>query len=98
MVWAGDRMDFVASVVAGVAALSQTMEDGRTQMVGLMLPSDFIGRPGRVMMLERLITFIRTFPEVWFATGAQVATYWVQTGPEHRDHHPELQRALALDA
>ncbi len=47
MIWAGDRMDFVASVVAGVATLSQTMEDGRTQMVGLLLPSDFIGRPGR---------------------------------------------------
>ena len=47
MVWAGDRMDFVASVVQGVATLSQTMEDGRTQMVGLLLPSDFIGRPGR---------------------------------------------------
>ena len=47
VVWAGDRMDFVASVVSGIATLSQTMEDGRTQMVGLLLPSDFIGRPGR---------------------------------------------------
>ena len=47
MIWSGDRMDFVASVVTGVATLSQTMEDGRTQMVGLLLPSDFIGRPGR---------------------------------------------------
>ena len=47
MIWAGDKMDFVASVVEGVATLSQTMEDGRTQMVGLLLPSDFIGRPGR---------------------------------------------------
>lgn len=47
MIWAGDRMDFVASVVVGIAALTQTMEDGRTQMVGLLLPSDFIGRPGR---------------------------------------------------
>lgn len=47
MIWAGDKMDFVASVVVGVATLSQTMEDGRTQMVGLLLPSDFIGRPGR---------------------------------------------------
>lgn len=45
--WAGDEMTFVASVVRGVASLSQTMEDGRTQMVGLLLPSDFIGRPGR---------------------------------------------------
>ncbi len=47
IVWAGDRMDFVASVVTGVATLTQTMEDGRTQMVGLLLPSDFVGRPGR---------------------------------------------------
>lgn len=49
VVWAGDRMDFVASVVTGVATLTQTMEDGRTQMVGLLLPSDFVGRPGRDM-------------------------------------------------
>ncbi|MGB0660014.1 MAG: transcriptional regulator FnrL [Mangrovicoccus sp.] len=47
VVWAGDRMDFVASVVTGIATLSQTLEDGRTQMVGLLLPSDFVGRPGR---------------------------------------------------
>jgi len=47
VVWSGDNMDFVASIVSGVATLSQTMEDGRTQMVGLLLPSDFVGRPGR---------------------------------------------------
>lgn len=47
IVWGGDRMDFVASVVSGVASLSQRLEDGRTQMVGLLLPSDFMGRPGR---------------------------------------------------
>ncbi len=47
VVWSGDRMDFVASVVSGIATLTQTMEDGRTQMVGLLLPSDFVGRPGR---------------------------------------------------
>lgn len=47
LVWSGDRMDFVASVVSGVATLTQVMEDGRTQMVGLLFPSDFVGRPGR---------------------------------------------------
>jgi CRP/FNR family transcriptional regulator len=47
VVWAGDRLDFVASVVVGVASLTQTMEDGRTQMIGMLLPSDFLGRPGR---------------------------------------------------
>lgn len=47
VIFSGDRMDFVASVVTGIASLSQTMEDGRRQMVGLLLPSDFVGRPGR---------------------------------------------------
>jgi CRP/FNR family transcriptional regulator, anaerobic regulatory protein len=47
VVWSGDKMDFVASVVSGIATLTQTLEDGRTQMVGLLLPSDFVGRPGR---------------------------------------------------
>lgn len=47
--WSGDEMPFVASVVRGVATLSQTMEDGRVQMVGLLLPSDFLGRPGRAI-------------------------------------------------
>ncbi|MGK7651480.1 transcriptional regulator FnrL [Roseovarius sp. B08] len=47
LIWAGDRMDFVGSVVSGIAMLTQTLEDGRTQMVGLLLPSDFVGRPGR---------------------------------------------------
>lgn len=47
VVWSGDQMDFVGSVVSGVGTLTQTLEDGRTQMVGLLLPSDFVGRPGR---------------------------------------------------
>ena len=47
IIWSGDRMEFVGSVVSGIASLTQTMEDGRTQMVGLLLPSDFVGRPGR---------------------------------------------------
>ena len=45
--WRGETLSFVASLVSGEAALSKTLEDGRTQMVGLLLPSDFIGRPGR---------------------------------------------------
>lgn len=49
IVWSGERMDFVASLIDGVASLTQALEDGRTQIVGLLLPSDFLGRPGREM-------------------------------------------------
>ena len=47
IMWSGDRMTFVGSVVSGVATIEQLMEDGRKQTMGLLLPSDFIGRPGR---------------------------------------------------
>ena len=43
----GDPLEVLSSVVTGTATLSQSLEDGRTQIVGLLLPSDFIGRPGR---------------------------------------------------
>lgn len=47
VVWAGDQLTMLGSVVSGYAALNQTLEDGRRQVVGLLLPSDFIGRPDR---------------------------------------------------
>lgn len=43
----GENLDMVASIVSGTAMLSRSISDGRTQMIGLLLPSDFIGRPGR---------------------------------------------------
>ena len=47
ILWRGDALPHFSSIVSGVASLTKTMEDGRTQMVGLLLPSDFIGGPGR---------------------------------------------------
>lgn len=47
IMWGGDPMAFVGSVVVGTATIERLMEDGRKQTMGLLLPSDFIGRPGR---------------------------------------------------
>ncbi|MGF1503087.1 MAG: transcriptional regulator FnrL [Paracoccaceae bacterium] len=47
IVAAGETLSAIGSVVEGVVSLSKTMIDGRRQMVGLMFPSDFIGRPNR---------------------------------------------------
>lgn len=44
---AGAPLEHFSSIVAGAATMSRTLEDGRRQTVGLLLPSDFIGRPGR---------------------------------------------------
>ena len=44
---AGEEPALVGSVVEGIAQLATLLPDGRRQMVGLLFPSDFIGRPGR---------------------------------------------------
>lgn len=44
IVAAGEQTDFLGSVVDGVVSLSKTLSDGRRQTVGLMFPSDFVGR------------------------------------------------------
>ena len=44
---AGEPLSHLSSIVVGCATVAKTLADGRRQMVGLLLPSDFIGRPGR---------------------------------------------------
>ncbi len=47
----GETLDHLSSLVTGCATMSRTLEDGRRQAVGLLLPADFIGRPGRAQSL-----------------------------------------------
>ena len=42
----GGSLPFVGSIVNGSASLSRSLPDGRVQMVGMLLPADFIGKPG----------------------------------------------------
>jgi CRP/FNR family transcriptional regulator len=43
--WEGEDSVLVANVIDGVLKLSSNTEDGREQIVGVVYPSDFIGRP-----------------------------------------------------
>lgn len=45
VVWEGDESLVVANVIDGVLKLSIGTADGREQIVGVVFPSDFIGRP-----------------------------------------------------
>ncbi|MGR3755675.1 MAG: transcriptional regulator FnrL [Tranquillimonas sp.] len=47
--FAGEPLRHFATIVSGCATLSRTLEDGRRQTVGLLLASDYIGRPGRAV-------------------------------------------------
>lgn len=45
LAWEGEDALMVANVVEGVLKLSTSTSDGREQIVGVVYPSDFIGRP-----------------------------------------------------
>jgi len=45
LIWEGDESALVANVIEGVLKLSTSTADGREQIVGVVYPSDFIGRP-----------------------------------------------------
>lgn len=45
LMWEGEDSVLVANVIDGVLKLSTGTEDGREQIVGVVYPSEFIGRP-----------------------------------------------------
>lgn len=45
LIWEGDESALVANVIEGALKLSTSTADGREQIVGVVYPSDFIGRP-----------------------------------------------------
>jgi peptidoglycan/xylan/chitin deacetylase (PgdA/CDA1 family) len=45
-------------------------------LFNLTMHPQIIGRPGRLLMLERMVDFIRSFPGIWFSTGSELAAYW----------------------
>lgn len=45
LVWEGEESLLVANVIEGMLKLSTSTGDGREQIVGIVYPSDFIGRP-----------------------------------------------------
>ncbi|RKK03504.1 polysaccharide deacetylase [Pseudoroseomonas wenyumeiae] len=46
-------------------------------LYNLVMHPQVTGRPARVAMLREMIAFIKSFPNVWFATGSQVAEAWI---------------------
>ncbi len=54
-------------------------------LFNLTMHPQFIGRPGRLLMLEELLTYIQSFPGVWFATCRQVAEHWRAHATERTD-------------
>jgi peptidoglycan-N-acetylglucosamine deacetylase len=46
-------------------------------LYNLVMHPQVTGRPARIAMLREMIAFIKSFPNVWFATGTEVAQAWI---------------------
>ncbi|RVQ69397.1 cyclic nucleotide-binding domain-containing protein [Croceicoccus ponticola] len=84
LIWEGEDAVLVANVIEGVLKLSNSMEDGREQIVGLVYPTDFIGRP-----------FGATTPYgVEALTDARVCVFARRDFDSFARQHPRLEHKL----
>ena len=54
----------------------------------LRLHPEMIGTTGRIELLHELLGEMRGHPDVWFATGRDVADWWARTQPPNAPDHP----------
>ena len=84
LLWDGDAAPVVANVLEGVLKLVVATADGREQIVGIVFPSDFIGRP-----------FGKESPySVTAMTDAEVCIFNRNAFDEFAGNHPDLQQKL----
>lgn len=84
LLWEGDDAIIVANVVEGVLKLSTQTADGREQILGMVYPSDFLGRP-----------FGETTPYgVEAITDAQVCVFRRTDFDRFAREHPRLEHKL----
>lgn len=84
LMWEGDDAPVVANVLDGVLKMVVSASDGREQIVGVVFPSDFIGRP-----------FGRETPySVTAMTDAEMCIFNRKAFDDFAGSHPELQQKL----
>ena len=84
VVWEGDDALVVANVIEGVLKVSMSIADGREQIVGVVFPADFIGRP-----------FSKQTPySVTALTDAELCIFSRATFDQFARKHPELEHKL----
>jgi allantoinase len=54
-------------------------QKGAPKLLSIGLHDRLIGRPGRCDGLIRLLEYMRSFDDVWFCTGLQIAEHWRKT-------------------
>lgn len=84
LVWEGDDSMIVANVISGILKVSMSIADGREQIVGVVFPGDFIGRP-----------FGQKSPySVTALSDAELCIFSRSNFDAFARHHPELEHKL----
>ena len=84
LIWEGDESLLVANVVEGVLKLSIGTEDGREQTVGVVYPSEFLGRPFGKKSSHSVIAL----------TDAHVCVFARSDFDNFAGEHPRLEHKL----
>jgi CRP/FNR family transcriptional regulator len=84
LMWEGEDSLLVANIIDGVLKLSTSLADGREQIVGVVYPSDFIGRPFGA----------RTQHNVTALTDAHICSFSSSDFDRFARAHPELEHKL----
>ncbi|MGE4429255.1 MAG: Crp/Fnr family transcriptional regulator [Sphingobium sp.] len=84
LIWEGQDSLLVANVIHGVLKLSTSLSDGREQIVGVVYPSDFIGRPFGAQAQHNVTAL----------TDARVCTFSSHDFDRFAREHPELEHKL----
>ncbi len=74
---AGQLFEYLKDTFDLLRAESQT----HPKMMSVGLHNRIIGRPGRAVALDHFIGYAQQFPDVWFATRAEIAKWWLTHGP-----------------
>lgn len=84
VVWQGDESLLVGNVIEGVLKLCVTSSEGKDQTLGLMFPSDFIGRPFGATTQHSVVAL----------TDAHICTFRRSGFDDFARQHPELEHSL----
>lgn len=84
LIWEGEDSLLVANIIDGVLKLSTSLSDGREQIVGIVYPSDFIGRPFGTRIQHNVTAL----------TDAHVCTFSSSDFDRFAREHPDLEHRL----
>lgn len=61
---------------------------GTPKMMSVGLHCRLIGRPGRIMALQRFLDYVASHDDVWMARRIDIAQHWRKTHPPHSQLRP----------